>query len=149
MIEVDTEAFLQALTRSGRPQLYAIPVRHARSIYRDSLAKLDSPAPALRSIDDLRVPGYAETIGSRLYFPNGLAHQALVVFFHGGGWTIGDLDSHHNFCASLADQLKARVLAVDYRLAPEHPFPAAHDDCRAVVKWAATSPPELGPKVSC
>ena len=67
-----------------------------------------------------------------------------VVFFHGGGFVIGDLDTHHAFCTELAEGLDLPVIAVDYRLAPEHPFPAAPDDCEAVARWVASSPAELG-----
>lgn len=67
-----------------------------------------------------------------------------LVFFHGGGFVIGDLDTHAPFCAEAARQLDLPVIAVDYRLAPEHPFPAGPLDCEAAARWVATSPPELG-----
>lgn len=70
--------------------------------------------------------------------------RALIVFYHGGGFVGGNLDSHDAFCVYLADQMDMPVLSVDYRLAPEHPFPAALDDAEAVTRWAAESPALLG-----
>jgi acetyl esterase len=66
------------------------------------------------------------------------------VFFHGGGWVTGDLDTHDPLCRRLALLGRLRVVAIDYRLAPEHPFPAAPDDCEAAARWVAGVPPELG-----
>jgi acetyl esterase len=71
-----------------------------------------------------------------------------MLFFHGGGFVVGNLESHHALCTELAAGMDLPVLAVDYRLAPENPFPAAPDDCEAAARWAAKSPHELGIKVS-
>jgi acetyl esterase len=67
----------------------------------------------------------------------------VILFFHGGGYVIGDLDTHNSLCTELSHVLDLPVLAVDYRLAPEHPFPAAPDDCEAAARWLAASPAEL------
>jgi len=67
-----------------------------------------------------------------------------MVFYHGGGFVIGDLETHHNLCTELAAQMDLPLIAVDYRRAPEHPFPAAIDDCEAATRWIAGSPSELG-----
>jgi acetyl esterase len=72
----------------------------------------------------------------------------LLLFIHGGGWVIGDLDTHEPFCIDLAHELDLPVVAVDYRLAPEHPFPAALEDSLAAARWIASSPPELGRRVT-
>jgi acetyl esterase len=72
----------------------------------------------------------------------------VVLFFHGGGFVIGDLDTHNSLCTELSAELDLPVLAVHYRLAPEHPFPAAPDDCEAVARWLAASPAELGRQVT-
>ena len=71
----------------------------------------------------------------RIYTPAGDGPFGVLVFFHGGGWVIGDLDTHDALCRTLANESGCRVIAVDYRLAPEHPYPAALDDCYAATKW--------------
>ncbi|MBB5807088.1 acetyl esterase [Saccharothrix ecbatanensis] len=87
----------------------------------------------------------AHAIGARFYEPTGLAAGSpLLVFYHGGGWVSGDLDSHDNLCRFLAVEGGVRVLAADYRLAPEHPFPAAADDARAAFEYAVSHASELG-----
>ena len=72
----------------------------------------------------------------------------VVLFFHGGGFVIGDVDTHASFCAEMARTLNLPVVSVDYRLAPENRWPAAPDDCEAAARWVAESPPELGRKVT-
>ncbi|GDY30697.1 alpha/beta hydrolase [Gandjariella thermophila] len=94
---------------------------------------------------DLLIPGDAGPIPARLYQPEGLAEGSpLLVYYHGGGWVIGDLESHDNLCRFLAKHAGVRVLAVDYRLAPEHPFPAAVDDALAAYRYAVAHAEELG-----
>ncbi|MFM7123823.1 MAG: alpha/beta hydrolase [Actinomycetes bacterium] len=86
----------------------------------------------------------AGSIPCRLYRPSANTDLGLLVFFHGGGWVIGDLNSHDGVCRSLANKSGHAVLSVDYRLAPEHKFPAAFDDCVAAVKWAFDNAEALG-----
>ncbi len=86
----------------------------------------------------------AGSIPCRLYRPSANTDLGLLVFFHGGGWVIGDLNSHDGVCRSLANKSGHAVLSVDYRLAPEHKFPAAFDDCVAAVKWAFENAKALG-----
>lgn len=86
----------------------------------------------------------AGSIPCRLYRPSAKTDIGLLVFFHGGGWVIGDLNSHDGVCRSLANKSGHAVLSVDYRLAPEHKFPAAFDDCVAAVKWAFENAKDLG-----
>ena len=82
---------------------------------------------------------------ARLFVPTRApASSPLLVFFHGGGWVYGDLDSHDAACRFLAERSGVRVLAVDYRLAPEHPFPAAYDDAVAAYRWVAGHATDLG-----
>ena len=77
----------------------------------------------------LQIPGPAGPVEARLFTSADSGDRPLILYFHGGGWTIGDLDTHHPFCQTLADRAQTNVLALDYRLAPEHPFPAAQEDC--------------------
>ena len=76
---------------------------------------------------------------------HGSRHRPLIIYFHGGGWTIGDLDTHHPFCLRLAHQTHCTIMSVDYRLAPEHPFPAAHEDAIAASRWIIDNLNALAP----
>jgi len=103
------------------------------------------PIPMAR-VEPVEIPGPTGTIGARLYVPLGAPTQKsrpLLVYYHGGGWVIGDLDTHDNPCRFLAANSGAAVISVDYRLAPEHPFPAAVEDAWAAYAWAADNAGEL------
>ena len=84
-------------------------------------------------------------ISMRIYQGESAADKPLVVYFHGGGWVLGSLESHHPFCQSLCEDNGCTVISVDYRLAPENLFPAAHDDCLAATDWVAENIDEFGP----
>ncbi|HYG97320.1 MAG TPA: alpha/beta hydrolase [Solirubrobacterales bacterium] len=108
------------------------------------------PLPMAR-VEPVEIPGPAGTIRGRLYVPPGAPAQApapLLVYYHGGGWVIGDLETHDSPCRFLAAHSGARVLAVDYRLAPEHPFPAAAEDAFAAYAWVAANADRLGTEAS-
>lgn len=143
-VRPDVEAFLAFTNAAGAPPMSTLTPELARQTYlaMGSVAEAD-PRP-LAVIRDLAAPGPAGPIGLRLYDKReSRGPGPVVVFFHGGGFVIGDLDTHHAFCTEIADALDLPVIAVDYRLAPEHPFPAAPDDCEAAARWIATSPAEL------
>ncbi len=95
----------------------------------------------------LDIPAPAGSIPVRVYHSDSGQgeNKPLIVYFHGGGWMIGDLDTHHPFCMELSAGSGCTVVSVNYRLAPEHPFPAAADDCLAAVRWIATHLGEFGP----
>ncbi|MCG8443362.1 MAG: alpha/beta hydrolase [Caulobacterales bacterium] len=114
-------------------------VEQMASGLRNMLASVEGPAPEMAELRDLAVPGGAGPVRARLYTPlaAGLPPGPGLVFFHGGGFLIGDLDSHDRLCRRLATQSRTRVLAVDYRLAPAHPFPAAVEDALAAFDWAS------------
>ena len=95
-------------------------------------------------VEDRRIPGPAGEIPIRCYRPEGAGPFPLLVFYHGGGWTIGDLDSHDKECRALTNGAGALVVSVDYRLAPEHRFPAAADDAFAALQWVAENAATLG-----
>jgi acetyl esterase len=102
------------------------------------------PIPMAR-VEAVTIPGPAETMDARLYVPEEAGEPSpLLVYFHGGGWVIGGLDTHDDPCRFLAAHSGAAVLAVDYRLAPEHPFPAAVDDTEAAYGWAVANAKRLG-----
>ena len=122
-----------------------VPVPEARERRRHDARVFSGPRIELERVADLEIPGPAGTIPARLYVPPGVGDPGpLVVYYHGGGHVIGDLDTHDQPCRYLAREIPARVLAVDYRLAPEHPFPAAADDALAAFRWAVASAGELG-----
>ena len=94
-------------------------------------------ALSVKKVVDRKIPGPDGEIPIRLYYPDGDAPFATLVYFHGGGWVIGDLDTHHGFCHALAKTSGCLVVAVDYRLAPEHRYPAAVEDAYAATTWVA------------
>mgnify|MGYP001128622231 CR=1 FL=1 len=96
------------------------------------------------SIREKSIPGPGGKLALRVYTPQGDGPFPLVLFFHGGGWVIGSLDSGQAACSTIAAAARAVVVSVDYRLAPEHPFPAALDDCYAALEWAAAHGAEIG-----
>jgi acetyl esterase len=121
------------------------PLPELRQQLRVMVSLMDEPAPSLPRIEDIRIPGPAGEIPARLYSSTVEKRpQPTVAYFHGGGWVQGDLETHHGLCARLAQHAGALVVAVDYRLAPEHKFPAAVDDCFAAYRWLRTKGRDLG-----
>ena len=104
------------------------------------------PAAAIGKTENLQIAGPAGSLPLRVYTPVAAGGAALpaIVFFHGGGFVVGDLDCYDTLCRNLANDAGVRVIAVDYRLAPEHPFPAAVEDCFAALKWVEANAPDLG-----
>lgn len=116
----------------------------ARRALRVSVASVDAPPRAQIDVRELWWDGPAGRRPARLYTPRGVAAPSpAVVFFHGGGWVVGDLETHDALCRRLADSGKLRVVAIDYRLAPEHPFPAAAEDAVAAFRWCVDHAGEL------
>src|SRR5689334_7011200 len=132
--------------KSIRVPGYFPPLPELRQQLRTMVTLMDEPAPALTRIEDLKIPGPAGPIGARLYdaTARGSADRPVVAYFHGGGWVQGDLETHHGLCARLAQRSGAMIVAVDYRLAPEHKFPAAVEDCDAAYRWLRGHAAELG-----
>ena len=148
-VRPDVAAFLQALRESEVPSFEGLTIEEARgglSAICDTVDDGETPLAVKRDFQ-AEVPGQGVPV--RLY-DRRVGRQAgpLIVFYHGGGFVGGNLDSHDAFCVYLADQMDMPVLSVDYRLAPEHPFPAALDDAEAVTRWAADSPALLGFEVT-
>ncbi len=128
---------------SDRGALRDGTVAEARAAY-ELVAAAGGESPALASVDDRVMPGPAGDLALRVYTPMGEGPFPIVVFFHGGGFTIGSLDSHDPVARQLSAQAEAVVVSVDYRLAPEAPFPAAVDDSFAALSWVAANAAELG-----
>ena len=121
-------------------------VEEARAENRAGAPVVAGPPQPMARVEELRIPGPAGEIGARLYvaLSPSQAPQPLLVYYHGGGWVIGDLDTHDGVCRFLAEHGGCRVLSIDYRLAPEHPFPAPVEDAIAAFEWAAGQAEELG-----
>lgn len=148
-IRPDVAAFLRAMHESGAPPLNALPVAEARAMLFAMRRMGDADPTPLATVRNIEVQGVGGAIPVRLYDRRAQREAGpLILFMHGGGFVVGDLDTHEPFCTYLADQTDIPVLAVDYRLAPEHPFPAAPEDAEAVARWASESPAALGFSVS-
>jgi acetyl esterase len=139
-IRPDVRQFIDYLESLNRPKGYEIGPEAARKMM---LASRHAFEPAAREIPVIR--DIAGPVSMRLYDARPERGPGpLLLFIHGGGWVIGDLDTHEPFCIDLAIELDLSVVAVDYRLAPEHPFPAAFEDSLAAARWVASGPSELG-----
>lgn len=148
-VRPDVQAFLDILAAMNRPQYSDMPIAEARASYVMVRNLADKPAAELPVIRDLTCHSPAGNVALRLYDARAERGPGpLVVFYHGGGFTIGDLESHHNICTEIAAELDLPVVAVDYRLGPEHPFPAAPKDCEAATRWLAESPAQLEREVT-
>jgi acetyl esterase len=119
---------------SGDPVLTA-PGMREEAIAREGLLR-GRPVPVAK-IEEMKIPGPAGEIPVRVYWPSQGGPLPAVVFYHGGGWVIGSPDTSDNFCRMLSNKASAVVVSVDYRLAPEHRFPAAVDDCYAALVWVS------------
>jgi acetyl esterase len=128
--------FIDQLDASGMFNIDAMPVGELRAMV-DNMSAMQSEKETVAEVVDRHIQGPAGAIPVRIYTPEGKGPFPLVVFFHGGGWVFGSRDSHDGTCRALTNAIPAVVVSVDYRLAPEHPFPAAADDCYAATQWAA------------
>jgi acetyl esterase len=138
-VHPQVKALLERVARSPLPPYHTVPAFVARRIYRDTRSALAPKAP---EVSDVRLLVLENRIAVRVYRPSSDILPALV-FFHGGGWTIGDLDTHDVVCRQLAAGARCAVFSVDYRLAPESPFPAAVDDAVAATKYLLSNPGPL------
>ena len=144
-VRPDMKAFLDALAAIGGPKINEISLEEAREGYVRLHAMADRPARELAAIRDLSCPGPAGDIPLRLYDAREEREPGPVIaFYHGGGFVIGDLDTHHALCTEIAALMDLPLVAVHYRRAPEAPFPAAIEDCEAATRWIAGNPTELG-----
>ena len=132
--------------KSIRVPGYFPPLPELRQQLRTMVTLMDEPAPALPRIENINIPGPAGPIPARVYDAAGSSSTAkpVLAYFHGGGWVQGDLETHHGLCARLALSSGALVVAVDYRLAPEHKFPAAVEDSLAAYRFLRTRGREIG-----
>lgn len=144
-VRPDVRAFLDYLNAVPGPRTHQMTPADARQVFLAMKDVADLPVGDLATIRDLAIPGPAGTIPARLFDAREpRAPGPVVVFFHGGGFVIGTIDTHAGFCAEMARVLDLPVVSVEYRLAPENPWPAAPDDCEAAARWVAEGPEALG-----
>ncbi len=138
----EAQLMLRLQRLSGEPPVETLPIAEGRVQLLTETAMVGGKQP-VGSMAELEVDGAEGPLGARLYVARG-GSDALLVYFHGGGWIYGDLDSHDALCRVLAEQAGVRVLSVDYRLAPETQFPAAYDDATAAYRWVVKNVDALG-----
>jgi acetyl esterase len=148
-LDPEIAALLPALN-DGFPRVETMPAPQLRAVIRERAQRLQNPEP-VSAVIDRTVPGPAGDINVRIYWPAGSYGSSClsgslpaIVFAHGGGFVFCDLDSHDDLCRAMTNGVGAIVVSVDYRLAPESPWPAAVDDVYAVADWAAGQADELG-----
>jgi len=144
-LDPQTQALLDAIAKSGAAPTHQLSPDQARAAYLARRASLQpSPEPVGR-VTDLAITGSDGEIKLRTYRPINNTDDYLpgLMYFHGGGFVVGDLESHDTLCRSLCNQAQCVVIAVDYRLAPEHVYPAAALDCLAATRWACAHADEL------
>jgi acetyl esterase len=136
---------LQSIQRIERPPFHAMGVPGARRSYDAAAEVLDLPRAPLARVEDLRIPARDGTpLAARLYAPDAAARLPVLLYFHGGGFTIGGIETHDSLVRQIAKRSGAAVVALDYRLAPEHRFPTAVDDSWDALAWLAANGEGLG-----
>jgi len=139
-LDAQMRAILDQMKAAGWRPTHTLSVAEARRAFKSRIAK---GAAVARTVDR-SIPGPAGDIPVRIHWPAGAGPFPALVFFHGGGWVVGDLDTHDVTCRSLTNQAGCVTVSVDYRLAPEHKFPAAVEDAYAATRWVAAHAAELG-----
>jgi acetyl esterase len=143
----DAARVCEIIVAADRPPLESLPPPDAREAYLAARRVFQPESEEVAEVVALEAAGLAGAIPLRLYRGQGAGTdrpRPALVFFHGGGWVIGDLESHDQVCRALANRARCIVVAVHYRLAPEHKFPAAVDDAIAATRWIATNGASLG-----
>ena len=143
MLDIQLADFLAIGRASGTPDLCDLPPAAARGLYRTLTSIADRPAAANVHVENRTIAGPATPLHVRIYRPSE-ASRGIVLYLHGGGFALGDLDGYQGVCSNLCAQSGCTVVAVHYRLAPEAPFPAAVDDSFAALEWVASVAAELG-----
>ena len=146
MLDPQAQSLLNRVAAAGRPTLDTLSATAARQAYRESRVPLQPPPPEVAATQDRDVPGPHGPIAIRIYRPLGSSATAVLpalMYFHGGGFTVGDISTHDTVCRMLANAAGCVVISVDYRMGPEHKFPKAVDDCVAATGWVAANAESL------
>ena len=145
MLDLKLQAMLDQMAATGAPDIGDLPPEVGRPVYRQILTAGDPP-PADVLTEERQIPGPAGQLPVRVYTPRGAVSgpRGLVLYCHGGGFVLGDLDTYDSVCRAICRDSGCVMVAVDYRLAPEHPFPAAVEDCYGALAWVAAHAAGLG-----
>ncbi len=146
-LDRDNFKVLEMVRASGRPPFEQLTPNEARDAYMRSRAILQPDPEEVAEVRGLSAPGTIADVPLRLYRPVGSTREQTLpglVFYHGGGWLLGGLESHDGVCRVLANRTRCIVVSVDYRMAPEHKFPAAVEDCAAATRFVASHAADLG-----
>lgn len=143
-LDPQAKALLDKIKQSGAPAYNTLPVQEARILYDKASELAQGEPPTPQSVSTLKIPGPASELDALLYRPDGGDKLPVLIYFHGGGYTIGSLKSHDCVCRTLCVEAHCIVIAVDYRLAPEHKYPSAVDDCFTATQWIANNVDSLG-----
>lgn len=141
-LDPQVQFLLEQMASLDSPPIHTLTPQQVRDNIRMQQSFFGEPEP-IAQIENRTIPGPAGQIPVRIYTPAGSGLFPVLVFFHGGGWVICDLDTHDGLCRSLANGTGCVVVSVDYRLAPEHKFPAAPEDCYAATQWVAAHAAEI------
>ena len=147
MLDPQAQALMQLMIDKGVPPVNTLTPVEARESYRSRRTFTQPDAPAVFKVEDKVVSHGGVNVPVRVYHPHGAQTQKALpglVYIHGGGWTIGDLDTHDVLCRMLCLQAAGVVVSVDYRMGPEHKFPAAYEDAVAAWQWVASHAQALG-----
>jgi acetyl esterase len=140
-VDSDAQAFLARVAASGNPPYETLSAVAARGFYNAGRALVAAPPESVAELRTLSAPGPNGPVGLRFYRPASQAKLLpILVYLHGGGWVLGDLDSHDSVCRALANRSEHLVVSVDYRLAPEHPFPAGLEAPTPLFAGSPTTP---------
>ncbi|WP_276255875.1 alpha/beta hydrolase [Halomontanus rarus] len=139
----DVRELLDELEAGPVPPLGTLSVEGARALHRDLFAAPDEPEP-VGEVRDLAIPGPAGDVPIRVYAPDGEGPFPVLVYVHGGGWVLGDIPTTDPAYRALTNAADCAVVAVEYRRAPEHPFPAPLEDCYAALRWTAEHAADIG-----
>lgn len=140
MLDPEAKNLLDLVRLANRPPYETLTPKEARKLYKETRAAVTPEPPEVSEAEDMAAPGANGPIPLRYYRPKNAAKGKVLpvlVYYHGGGWVIGDLDTHDVVCRTLANEAGCAVVSVDYRMGPEHKFPAAVDDAYLVAKWVA------------
>jgi acetyl esterase len=143
-LDPDAQTLLEMVRAANRPAFETIGAAEARLLFNAGRKVLAPDPMPVAETRDLAIPGPGGPIPARLYRATATGNLPVLVFFHGGGWVVGDIESHDTGCRHLANRAECAVVSVDYRLAPEHKFPAAVEDCLAATAWVAGNAAALG-----
>lgn len=145
MLHPEARQLLDLMASRGLPPTHTMAASDARKLYLERRFFTQPDAPVVAEVKDLNAPGAAGPIPLRLYRPAvGGPALPVLVYFHGGGWVIGNIDTHDVLCRQIANASGCAVVSVDYRVAPESRYPAAVDDCLAATQWVHQNAASLG-----